>query len=146
MKRLIIGLCMILFASSFVCASEGEVARVKVVTGEAMIVRQDKTLPAAIDEKLYKGDILKTGKGGSLGVTFKDNTALSLGPGTEVVIDEFLFSPAQGKLAIVTRMLRGTVAYLSGIIGKLSPQAVRFETPVATVGVRGTRFLVKIDE
>jgi hypothetical protein len=43
-------------------------------------------------------------------------------------------------------MLKGTAVYLSGIIGKLSPQSVRFETPNATIGIRGTKMLVKVDE
>jgi len=43
-------------------------------------------------------------------------------------------------------MFRGTAAYLSGMVGKLSPESVRFETPVASVGIRGTKLLVKIDE
>jgi hypothetical protein len=43
-------------------------------------------------------------------------------------------------------MVQGTAVYISGIIAKLSPQSVRFETPNATIGIRGTRFLVKVDE
>jgi hypothetical protein len=38
------------------------------------------------------------------------------------------------------------MAYLSGLIGKLSPESARFETPVASIGIRGTRFAVKTDE
>jgi hypothetical protein len=37
------------------------------------------------------------------------------------------------------------VAYLSGIIAKLSPESVRFETPVGNVGIRGTKFAIKVD-
>jgi len=61
-----------------------------------------------------------------------------------LAINEFQFSPAEGKLSIVTRLLKGTSAYVSGIIGKLSPKSVRFETPVANIGIRGTKFAVKI--
>jgi len=43
-------------------------------------------------------------------------------------------------------MLKGTAAFVSGIIGKLAPESVRFETPVATIGLRGTRFAVRIEE
>jgi len=42
--------------------------------------------------------------------------------------------------------LKGTAAYVSGVIVKLSPKAARFETPTATIGIRGTRFLVKVGE
>jgi hypothetical protein len=127
-------------------AMDGDVARVKTFSGTAMIARSEKVIPVTRDEKIYQGDTLKTGADGSVGITFRDNTTLSLGPNSVVVIQEFLFAPAQGKLSIVTRLIKGTAAYLSGVIAKLSPQSVRFETPVATVGFRGTKLLVKIDE
>lgn len=132
-------------AASKAAAGE-EVARVKTFAGTVTIARTDKVILIKKDEKIYTGDTLKTGADGSVGIMFRDNTILSLGPESAVIISEFLFAPAQGKLAIVTRLIKGTAAYLSGIIAKLSPQSVRFETPVATVGFRGTKLLVKIDE
>jgi hypothetical protein len=127
-------------------ASDGSVGTMKMVKGPASIVRGQSVIPAVSNGKVFQGDTLKTGTDGSLGVVFKDDTIISLGPNSELVVDVFLFAPAEGKLAIVTRMLKGTAAYLSGIIAKLSPQSVRFETPVATIGIRGTRFLVKVGE
>ena len=127
-------------------ASDGPIGSIKTTKGTASIVRQEKVILAKIGERIFEGDILRTGADGSLGVIFKDDTLLSLGPNSELAIDEFLFAPAQGKLSFVTRMLRGTAAYLSGIIAKLSPESVRFETPVGSVGIRGTKFVVKIDE
>jgi hypothetical protein len=79
-------------------------------------------------------------------MVFRDDTLLSIGPDSELVVNEFLYSPAEGKLSLVARMLKGTAAFVSGIIGKLAPESVRFETPVATIGLRGTRFAVRIEE
>jgi hypothetical protein len=136
---------LFIFATS-AAASDGSVGTMKMVKGPASIVRGQSVIPAVSNGKVFQGDTLKTGTDGSLGVVFKDDTIISLGPNSELVVDVFLFAPAEGKLAIVTRMLKGTAAYLSGIIAKLSPQSVRFETPVATIGIRGTRFLVKVGE
>lgn len=127
-------------------ASDGSVGRVKTVEGTASIVRGQGSLPAVVNERILQGDTLTTGPNGSLGVILKDDTSLSLGPNSVVVVDQFQFAPAEGKLSLVTRMVRGTAVYISGIIAKLSPQSVRFETPNATIGIRGTRFLVKVDE
>lgn len=127
-------------------ASDEPVGSVKTMKGAASIIRLNAAIPAKIGERIFKGDVLRTGTDGSLGVTFKDDSLLSLGPSSEIVIDEFLFAPAEGKLSIVTRMLKGTMVYLSGVVGKMSPESVRFETPVASVGIRGTKLLVKIDE
>jgi hypothetical protein len=133
-------------SASIAHASDGSVGRVKTVKGSASIVRGQASLPAAFNEKVLQGDTLRTGPDGSLGVMLKDDTSLSLGPNSEVVIDRFLFAPAEGKLSLVARMLRGTAVYVSGVIARLSPQSVRFETPNASIGIRGTRFLVKVDE
>jgi hypothetical protein len=132
--------------ATLAAASDGSVGRVKTVKGSASIVRGQSSLPAVFNEKVFQGDVLRTGPDGSLGVILKDDTSLSLGPDSEVVIDQFLFSPADGKLSLVARMVRGTAVYLSGVIARLSPQSVRFETPNASIGIRGTRFLVKVDE
>ena len=132
--------------ATFAAASDGSVGRVKTVKGSASIVRGQSSLPAVVNERVFQGDTLRTGPDGSLGVMLKDDTVLSLGPNSAVVIDQFLFAPAEGKLSLVTRMLKGTAVYFSGVIAKLSPQSVRFETPNASIGIRGTRFLVKVDE
>jgi hypothetical protein len=126
-------------------ARELPVGSIKTIKGTAVILRQHQTLPASVGEKIYKNDSFKTGPEGSLGMIFKDDTLLSLGPNTEVTINEFLFSPAEGKLSIITRLIKGTAAYLTGIIAKLSPESVRFETPVGNVGIRGTKFAVKVE-
>jgi len=63
-----------------------------------------------------------------------------------LVIDEFVFAPHQGEFSLVIKMLKGTAAYLSGLISKLSPESARFETPSASIGIRGTKFAVKVEE
>ncbi|MGA3084836.1 MAG: FecR domain-containing protein [Thermodesulfobacteriota bacterium] len=147
MNRIIVILgVVLLFGSSWAPAMEIPVGSIKMVKGSAVIVRLNQTLSAKIGENIFKNDSLKTGADGSLGMIFKDDTLLSLGPNSEVVIQEFMFSPGEGKLALVTRMIKGTAAYLTGIITKLAPESVRFETPVGSAGVRGTKFVVKIEE
>jgi len=132
--------------TAFAIASDEPIGSVKTMKGAASIMRLNVGMSVKIGDRIFKGDVLRTGTDGSLGVTFKDDSLLSLGPNSEIVIDEFLFAPAEGKLSIITRMLKGTMAYLSGVVGKMSPESVRFETPVASVGIRGTKLLVKIDE
>ena len=111
--------------------------------GEATITREGRVLPASEGTKLFAGDTLTTGSDGSLGAILRDDSTLSLGPESSFVIQKFLFSPAEKKLGLLVRLTRGTMAYLSGLIGKLSPESVRFETPTASIGVRGTHFAVK---
>jgi len=126
-------------------AADAPVGSIKTVRGTAFILRDAKPVDTRAGTKVLRKDLLRTGADGAIAMIFRDDTLLSLGPDSELSVDEFLYSPAEGKLSLVTRMLKGTAAYVSGIIGKLSPESVRFETPVATIGIRGTRFAVSVE-
>lgn len=147
MKAIVVFLLVAIMAWPLVSRADDAtpVASIKAVQGEARVVRDAKTSVLKAGDRVYRNDRLRTGAGGSLSLIFKDDTMVSIGPSSEVVVKDFLFSPAQGKLSFVTRLLKGTAAYVSGMIGKLSPESVRFETPVATIGVRGTTFAVSIE-
>ncbi len=141
----LLSLLMILTVPGAVGAAE-TIGSVKTVQGEASIVRGGETLTAQEGLKLNEGDLLETGPDGSLGVLFRDDSSISLGPGSRLEINSFVFAPEEGRMGFITRMIKGTAAYLSGKIGKLSPESVHFETPVATIGIRGTRMVVKVEE
>ena len=119
---------------------------VRTASGDATVTRGEKTDPAVPGLKLKVGDTLGTGRNGSLGVILRDDSTLSIGPGSRLVLRSFLFSPSEDTFDLVARITRGTMAYLSGMIGKLAPEKARFETPTATIGIRGTRFALKVGE
>jgi hypothetical protein len=128
-------------------AAAGEtIGVVRNVGGAATVTRGENVLPADPGLKLLVGDTLATGADGSLGVILRDDSCLSLGPSSRLVLRSFLFHPKEGKFELLARLSRGTMAYLSGFIGKLAPGKVRFETPTATIGIRGTRFAAKVGE
>jgi len=129
----------------FPADASAPVAIVKKVSGTVTVVRQGQNILAANGLEIWENDTLRTGRDGSIGIVFNDDTFLSLGPGSVLVIDEFVFAPNQGKFSIVIRMLKGTAAYLSGLISKLSPDSAHFKTPTASIGIRGTKFVVKVE-
>ncbi|MEE8541313.1 MAG: FecR family protein [Desulfobacterales bacterium] len=132
---------------SICLADEADIiGSIRTSKGKAEVLRDDKAMPAKVGLRLLLKDILQTGADGQLGVILRDDTLLSLGPDTKIVVNQFAFAPAQGHLALVVKLFKGMVAFLSGQISKLSPESARLETPVATVGIRGTRFLVKLEE
>lgn len=135
----------VLVWGSFATAQE-TIGVVRNSSGAATVTRGGQVLPVTAGTKLLVEDILDTGRDGTMGVILRDNSSISIGPGSRLVLRKFLFSPAEGKFGLLVRISRGTMAYLSGLIGKLSPESARFETPVATIGIRGTRFAVKVDE
>ncbi len=122
------------------------VGTVKTVTGEAWVITTGQRVKAKVGTDVHLGSQLKTAKASSMGVTFKDNTLMSFGPDTEMTVDEYLFAPAQGQLKLGTRLDKGSLNYVSGLIAKLKPEAVTVKTPTGTIGVRGTQFLVNVEE
>jgi hypothetical protein len=147
MKKAVTAVCAILlFGNWTIGAAEAQAAGiVKAVKGRAVISRNGQSLEAADGMKLLRGDVIQTSETASIGLIFDDDTVVSMGPASEMLIEEYDFVPIEGKLSFVARFIRGTIAYLSGQISKLSPAAVRLETPVATIGVRGTQVLIKLE-
>ena len=101
-------------------------------------------MAAELGQPVFESDRVRTGSDGRLGITLKDDTRFSLGPGSEVELSRFAYVPAQGRVALALNVIRGMAAYVSGRIAKLSPDAVKLETPGAIVGVRGTTLALSV--
>ena len=127
-------------------AAAETIGSVKRASGQVAVVRDGQRTPAHPGFKLHAGDILETGPDGLLGIVLRDDSLVSLGPSSRIAIEKFLFVPVEGQLGFTTRILRGTMAYVSGIIGRLAPESATFVTPVATIGVRGTHFAARVSE
>jgi len=145
MRVLLLLLCFLGAGAAAASAEDRPVGLVKSASGEAVILRDGQRLVAVPGTSLKLGDQLVTGASGRLGVILRDDTVLSLGPSSQTAIERFVFDPAQGAFGMVLRISRGLVEYLSGKISKLSPGAVRIETPVATLGIRGTHLLARVE-
>jgi len=143
MRRVFVFLGL-LFSLSIHAADE-PIGYVKTASGPAFVVTAQASTPAQPGVPVYLGSRLKTGPQGSVGVTFKDETVVSCGPDTELTIDEYLYQPSQGNLALVTNLLRGSLNYVSGVIAKLRPDAVSVKTPTGTIGIRGTHFVARVE-
>lgn len=125
-------------------ADEAVIGGIKTSTGDAVIVRDGQRLPAKVGAQVRRNDVLVTGQDGSLGVTFRDETRMSIGPNTEIALDQYVFAPEQESYSLVTRITRGTLFYVSGLIAKLSPENAKVVTPGGTIGSRGTTFVVRV--
>ena len=136
-------LMVLAVSSTAIAQARVPVGRVKLVSGSAFIVRSSGPIPARAGEALFETDGIRTGADGRIGVTLKDETRISLGSNSEVRLDRFLYSTADGQFGFVLRVIRGIAAYASGRIARLSPDAVRLETPAAIVGVRGTQLVIR---
>lgn len=142
----LIAAVLVLTAASPALGQQSEPAgRIRVVSGSAVILRTGQAISAQAGQSVFEGDGLRTGVDGRLGVTLSDDTRISLGPGTEVSLAQYVYAPSDDRLGLVLSVLRGAVAYVSGRLAKLAPDSIRLETPAAIVGVRGTSLAIHVD-
>lgn len=131
---------------SFMAHAQSEpIGFVKTVTGDAWVSTAGQRVKAQPGSAILLGSELKTAARSTMGVTFKDNTVMSFGPDTELTVDEYLYAPAQGQLKLGTRLGKGSLNYVSGVIAKLKPDAVTIKTPSGIIGVRGTQFVARVE-
>jgi len=87
---------------------------------------------------ILRGDTIKTGPRGRVQMSFVDNTVISLGQKTEMVIEEYRFNPTKSDGAMLTRVNEGVFRVMGGAITKIAPDKFKTETPSATIGIRGS--------
>jgi hypothetical protein len=137
----------ILFAATAgVAKADTQVAQVKTAAGQAEIVRNGGRAAAKIGDPLFEKDTIETGTDGSIGITFIDNTVMSSGPNSEIMLEDYKFNSSDYKGSMLTDVNKGTVSMISGDIARSSPGAMKVKTPTAILGVRGTRFVIQVNE
>ncbi len=127
-------------------AAGPEIAQVKTVAGTVSVVRDGKTDPVKPGDALYEQDTLDTGADGSIGITFTDNSVLSLGPNSEAALSQYSFDSSNFTGTSLTDLRKGTASMVSGDIARSSPSAMQVRTPTATLGVRGTSFVIQVGQ
>ena len=90
-------------------------------------------------------DRIVTGPDSSAAVVLRDDTTLVVGPSSRLDLKEFHFDGTTRDGGILLSLLRGSMRMITGLIGKTNPDAVRVETQTATIGIRGTDFIVQAD-
>ena len=139
-------LLLFLFLFGAPSAFSAGIGSITKLEGQGWILRGEKEIPAFSGARLFVQDSLKTGTNGAIGIILHDDTIISMGPESEMELAEYLFQPDKNRFTMLTKLFRGTFSYLSGVMGKLAPEKVKVQTPVGMVAIRGTHFLVKIEE
>jgi hypothetical protein len=122
------------------------VGQVKTASGAVHIERAGQRLPAAPGIFVQQADRVVTGADGSVGIAFEDDSMLSAGPNSALEISQFVFDSTTHEGVFETTLTRGTLSAISGKIAKQTPEAMRVRTPSTILGVRGTEFLVRVED
>lgn len=108
------------------------------------MTRNGMTGPLKLQDDIFKGDVLQTGKNATLGVTFSDDTTLNLSASSRVVVDNFIYQEGGKDNAALINVTRGTMAFVASAVAKTGD--MKIETPTATLGIRGTTGVVEVPE
>ncbi|WP_417698297.1 FecR family protein [Psychromonas sp.] len=139
----------LIFTFSFICfsvvAEPAYIGTIKALQGKVSIQLGSTIVDAQLNDKVYEGYLIDTEDNSSIGLVFIDGTQLSIGPSSQVIINRYLFSPKKKQYSFDVMIQNGSAIYSSGKLGELSPESIKVQTPEATIGVRGTKFLVEVD-
>ncbi|MDA0229708.1 MAG: choice-of-anchor L domain-containing protein [Proteobacteria bacterium] len=119
---------------------EAPIVRVGESVGEVTATRVDgTTVTLGKDSSIFQGDILETGAGAAVAVVFIDETEFSLGEEGRMVLDELIFDPTSLEGSSSFSVVQGVFVFVSGEIAANNPDDMIVRTPVATLGIRGTK-------
>lgn len=119
---------------------------VKSVRGNVQLLSAAGTARTAVPgDALAVVDRIVTGPDSSAAVVLRDDTTLVVGPSSRLDLKEYHFDATTHDGGILVSLMRGSLRMITGLIGKAHPDAIRVETQTATIGIRGTDFIVETD-
>jgi len=127
-------------------AFAADVGLVKVSKGSVQIERNGAKIAAPVGASVMASDVIMTGADGSAGITFTDNSLVSVGPNSVFAIDKYSFDSTTHAGEFEGNLKQGRLSAISGKMVKQSPESMKIRTPSAIMGVRGTEFVVQVDE
>lgn len=131
------------------------VGKVQNVTGSVTIDRAGAVVVQAnlpgkalgqtkVDDPIYQGDVVQTGADGTVGIIFGDGTSFNVSKNARMEINEFVYDPKGSANSTLFNLTKGTFTFLAGKTAKTGN--MRVETPVGTMGIRGTAPHVEISD
>jgi hypothetical protein len=102
-------------------AAGPQVAQIKTVSGQAEILRNGARTRARIGDPLFEKDTIETGADGAIGITFIDNTVMSSGANSQIILEDYKFNSSNFTGSMLTDMNRGTLSMVSGDMREARP-------------------------
>ena len=116
------------------------IGQVRVVAGDVILTRSDGSqVRAENGTPVFQGDVVETEADGSIGIVFSDDTLFSLGESGRMVLDELVYDPDTQTGEAVFTVVQGVFTFVSGQIAKTGVDSMTVQTPVANIGIRGTK-------
>lgn len=127
------------YAANETANDESAIGLVKEVSGDATVTHPDgSSEKITLGTEIYQGDIIETSAEGAVNIVFVDESSFAVSNNARLAIDEYVFDPASQSGETNVSILRGMFVFTSGLIGRDDPDDVQIDTPVGSIGIRGT--------
>jgi len=129
------------YAQAQPTAPADSIGKVEKVIGHVVVMRNGAAVALNVGDAVFRSDVIQTGGNSSVGIGFPDGTALNLVANTRMVLNEYSFDPNGGSNGALFSLVEGTFAFIAGNVAHTGH--MKIETPVATLGIRGTTGFVQ---
>ncbi len=119
------------------------IGHVTKLAGSATAIRNGVSIILNQGDNVEKGDVVQSGSGSTVGITFIDGTVFGLSSNARMVLNEMVYDPNGSNNSSLLSLVAGTITFVAGETAKHGD--MKIDTPVATMGIRGTAVLVEID-
>ncbi len=114
-----------------------EIGKASAITTSVTATRDDGETTLKTGDQVFAGQTVSTDANGVGQFEFRDKTKLAIGPGSTIVLDDFIYDSKGSGSKVVLDLTRGTFRFITG---RSRHDAYEIRTPTATIGVRGTAF------
>jgi len=129
---------------SSVCFAEPKIGNAVTINNEVEAVTAEGAQPLTTGSELYSNELVRTGGGESMAqLLFLDNTNLSVGPGSTIRLDKFVYDPNGRSGSMILVAGRGAFRFITGL---QDSKSYTIKTAYAAIGVRGTEFYVLVKD
>ncbi|MDX6768635.1 MAG: FecR family protein [Elusimicrobiota bacterium] len=137
MTRAILAFVLLLASDGFAATDIGVAAAVR---GSVKATAPGGPAGRAVEtgKPVYQNDAVVTGADSKLQILLLDETGFTVGPNSEMTLDEFVFDPATSAGKVSATVKKGAFRFSTGKVARRDPTNMKVGTPVATIGIRGT--------
>lgn len=134
----------LVFAQAGTPAGQEPIGQVETLEGTAFATRANgQKVQLNVGDPVFEDDLVETADDSILGLTFIDETVFSLSANARMILDELVYEPDGGDNSMVMNLVQGTFVFVTGQVAPTGEMSI--ETPVATMGIRGTTPIVIIE-
>ena len=116
------------------------IGKITITDGPVNVIRANQNIQLNEGDFIYLNDVVGDKSTGAVGISFADQSSISIDPGAQMVIDDFVYDPENPTTGSMNaNVISGNFSFVSGQIAKTGNDAMQVTTPVLTIGVRGTQ-------